>query len=77
VEIKGDVDCVTNFDAWKFLAGPAENIARPRIQTAAMGVNRIVKAMRRQTESQPECKSQGDFHHERRGGRQMSFYSLG
>jgi hypothetical protein len=57
--------------------GRQENIAGLRIQTAAKGVNGFVKSMRRKTESQPECEALGDFHHARRGGRQISFYSSG
>jgi hypothetical protein len=58
-----------------FPRGRRENISGLRIQTAAKGVNGFVKSMRRQMESQPECEALGDFHHRRRGGRQMSFYS--
>src|SRR5262249_36665524 len=53
-----------------FPQGRREDIARQRIQIAAEGVNGFGKVMRRQTESQPECETQGDFHPPRRDGRQ-------
>jgi hypothetical protein len=68
-EVKGDFDCVANFAAWKFPTGPAGNIAQLRIQTAAKSVNGFAKAIRRQTESRPECETQGDFQPARRDGR--------
>jgi hypothetical protein len=58
---------------WSFPRGQREDIAWLRIQTAAKGVNGFVKAMRRQTESQPECETQGDFHPARREIRLIYF----
>ena len=57
--------------------GRREDIARLRIQIATQGVNDFVKAMRRQTESQPEREAQGNSHPGRRSDHQMSFYSSG
>src|SRR5262245_37046286 len=54
-----------------FPQGRRENIAGLRIQTAGKGVNSFGKAIRRRTESQPECKPLGDFHSARRDGRQQ------
>jgi hypothetical protein len=53
-----------------FPRGQRENISRMRIQTPAEGVNNFAKAMGRQTESWPECDTQGDFHPTRQDGRQ-------
>src|SRR5262249_44057892 len=52
-----------------FPQGVAGNYSELRIQTAAKGVNGFAKAIRRQTESQPECETQGGFHLARRDGR--------
>jgi hypothetical protein len=51
----GDYDCVANIVAWKFPTGPTRKYSGLRIQIAVKGVNGFVKAMRRKTESQPEC----------------------
>jgi hypothetical protein len=68
-EVKGDFDRIANFAAWKFPTGPAGNIAKLRIQTAAKSVNGFGKAMHCKTESQPEWETQGDFHPARRDSR--------
>jgi hypothetical protein len=53
-----------------FPQGRREDLAGLRIQTATNGVNDFVKAIRRQTQQQPECETQGDFHPAYQDGRQ-------